>query len=264
MLLLSLLACMKMDDFFFNPERVGAYSLASDVIPAANLEEVAFPSGDLTLYGVWARQDAPGGAPVLIYFHGNARNIDEYMPQLGVYWSLGYETFMFDYRGFGKSEGEAEITGILADGAAAVAYVEESTGLSHEQIPYLGLSLGGSVAVHTAGALPPSVLITEDMFASGQKLINDGSGLDLPDGWMLEEEWDNAAAAAEVTSPYLIIHGAEDDFIQPSHAEIVYASANDPKRLWLVPGADHADAPFVAPEEYGENVTCWIAQTCLE
>lgn len=264
MLLLTLLGCMKMDSFFFNPQRVGAYSLESDVIPAANLEEVTFPSGDLTLYGVWAHQDDPGGAPVLLYFHGNTRNIDEYMGQVEVYWSLGYETFIFDYRGFGKSEGDAEITGILADGAAAVAYVEATTGLSHEQIPYLGLSLGGSVAVHTAGTLPPSVLITEDMFASGQKLINDGSGMDLPDGWMLEEEWDNAAAAAEVTVPYLVVHGDSDTFIQPSHAEAVYAAANDPKRLWLVPGANHAEAPFVAPDEYRETITCWIAQTCPE
>ncbi len=260
--MLLLAGCMTMDNFFFNPEKVSAYSLASDVIPAENLEEVSFPSGELTLYGVWAHQDDPGGAPILLYFHGNARNIDEYMGQLGTYWSWGYETFIFDFRGFGKSEGEADLAGIVEDGAAAVDYVSDVTGLASEQIPYLGLSLGGTVAVHTAVTKPPSVLITEDMFASGQMLIDDGSGMDLPDGWMLEQEWDNTVAAANVHVPYLVVHGDADTFIQPGHAEAVYAAANDPKELWLVPGADHAETPTVAPEEYQARVTCWITQAC--
>ena len=263
-MLFLLTGCMTMDSFFFNPERVTAYALDSDVIPAENLEEVAFESEGLTLDGVWAHQPDPGGAPVLVYFHGNARNIDEYMRQFETYWSWGYETFIFDYRGFGKSEGDADLPGIIADGAAAVEYVEQTTGRDASQIPFLGLSLGGSVAVHTASTHPPSVLITEDMFASGQKLINDGASLDLPGGWMLEEEWDNAAAASKVEVPYLVIHGAADTFIDPSHGEVNYAAANDPKKLWLVPGADHADAPFVSPDDYKENVTCWIAQTCPE
>lgn len=264
-MLLLLTGCMTMDGFFFSPEKVDAYTLASDVIPPENLEEVTFTTPDgLTLHGVWAHQDPGETAPVLLYFHGNARNIDEYMGQLGHYWTWGYQTFIFDYRGFGRSEGEADYEGILADGIAAVEYVEDTTGLAPGAFPYLGLSLGGTVAVHTAGTNPPSVLITEDMFASGQKLIDDGSALDLPAGWMVEDEWDNVAAAADVHVPYLVIHGAADTFIQPSHAEAVYAAANDPKKLWLVPDSGHAQAHLNAPDDYRENVTCWIAGTCPE
>ena len=264
MTLLLLTGCMSLDSFFFNGVPVTEYALASDVVPTASFEEVSFPTEDgLTLSGVWAHQEEPG-AELLLYFHGNAANIDEYIGQVGDYWSMGYEVFIFDYRGYGKSEGSPTWDGVLADGLGAVDYVEGHTGVPVEAIPFLGLSLGGSVATRVAGVRPPKVLITEDMFAQGQQLMNDGSGLDMPDGWLLVDEWDNAAAAAEVTSPFFVIHGAADTYIQPTHAQAVYAAASEPKRLWLVPGADHAEAAETDPEGYRANVTCWIAQTCPE
>jgi pimeloyl-ACP methyl ester carboxylesterase len=267
LVLAALSGCMTMDGFFFNGTPVDAYVLETDVIPEASLELVDFPTEDGgTLYGVWARQPADAVAPLgpLLYFHGNADNIDHYFPKVEAYWTMGFDVFIFDYRGFGMSEGSPTFETVLADGAAAVDYVTNAVGVDSTAVPYLGLSLGGMVAVHTSEARPPSVLVTEDMFASAQKLIDDGSGLYLPTGWMVEDTWDNAEAASRVTRPYLIVHGAEDTYIQPEHAEEVYARANEPKRLWLVPGADHADASDVDPDGYAAQVTCWVAQDCAE
>jgi hypothetical protein len=253
---------MTMDSFFFDGLPCAAYGLDSEVVPEEDFELVDFDSADGTkLYGVWAHQPEPG-AQVLVYFHGNADNIDYYIDKVGVYWAMGYETFVFDYRGYGMSEGTPDFDGVMADGAAAAAYVADTTGLSHDQIAFLGLSLGGSVAVHTAPDFDPQVLVTEDMFASGQKIMDDGSDLDLPDGWLLADEWDNTIAAAQVTVPYLVIHGDSDTYIEPENAQLVYAAANDPKSLWLVPGADHAEADLVDPEAYRDHVRCWIDQSC--
>jgi fermentation-respiration switch protein FrsA (DUF1100 family) len=257
-----LAGCMTMDGFFFANTPLDAYALDSDVIPAERLELVSFDGSDgVTLYGVWAHQDAQD-APIHLYFHGNADHIDAYMDKVETYWSMGYEVFVFDYRGFGMSTGSPTHDGVLDDGLAAVDYVTTASGVPVGEIAFHGLSLGGFVAVHTAGAVSPKVLITEDMFATGGKLMGDGSGLDLPQGWMLADEWDNLAAAAEVQVPYLVIHGDSDTYIQPSHAEAVYAAANDPKKLWLVPGADHAEADEVDPAAYAENVSCWVEQSC--
>lgn len=266
MILLTLVGCMSLDSFFFNGTAVSAYALPSDVIPADALEEVSFETEDgVTLYGVWAHQPGGPGAEVLVYFHGNASNIDGYMPQVDNYWTYGYETFIFDYRGFGKSVGSPSYANVLLDGLAAVAYVEDTTGVPVEQLPFLGLSLGGSVATRVSGIHNPKVLITEDMFANGQRLMNDGSGLDIPDGWLLVDEWDNAASAAEVASPFLVIHGDSDTFIQPENAQDVYdAVTADPKRLWFAEGADHAEDAEADPEGYEAIVTCWIAQDCPE
>jgi fermentation-respiration switch protein FrsA (DUF1100 family) len=263
--LAALGGCMSMDGFFFNGTPVDAYLLETDLIPEDRLELVEFSTEDGgTLYGVWARQPEDATAPLgpLLYFHGNADNIDHYFPKVEAYWTMGFDVFTFDYRGFGMSQGTPTFATVVADGAAAVDYVTDTLGVESEDVPYLGLSLGGMVSVHTSAERPPRVLITEDMFASANKLIDDGSGLELPAGWMVEDTWDNAEAASRVTRPYLIIHGAEDSYIQPEHAEQVYARANEPKELWLVPGADHAEASDADPEAYAASVTCWVAQSC--
>lgn len=263
-MILLLAGCLTMDGFFFNATRVEAYPLESAVIPAGLLEEVSFPTGDGgTLYGVWAHQEQPG-AQVVVHFHGNEGHLatERYWPRLEFLWAQGYEAFIFDYRGFGKSDGAPTYETLLEDGVALAEYAPSATGRALDEIVFDGVSLGGSVAVQTAVDHPPKVLITEDMFASADQLIDDGSGLDLPQGWFTEHTWDNLSAAAEVRVPYLVQHGAEDDFIDPSHAEAVYAAANEPKKLWLVPGADHDTVLEVAPEAYAESLACWIAQGC--
>lgn len=263
-MILALAGCMTMDGFFFNPLRTDAYALESEVIPAEALEEVSFPTGGGgTLWGVWAHQEDPD-AQVVIHFHGNTGNIDTYWARLEFLWAQGYEALIYDYRGFGRSEGNPTFETLLEDGAAVALYAPSASGRDLADIVFDGVSLGGSVAVHTAGSYPPKVLITEDMFASADQLIDDGAGMDLPQGWFTEAEWDNVAAAREVRVPYLVQHGAEDDFIRPSHAEAVYAAANDPKKLWLVPGADHDTVLEVAPEPYAASLACWIEQSCPE
>lgn len=261
-LLLALGGCMTMDGFFFDPEKVDAYALETEVIPPDLLEEVSFPSEDGTmLYGVWAHQEVED-APVYLYFHGNWRNIDQYMRRVDTYWSLGFETFIFDYRGYGKSEGSPTFDGVMADGRAAVAYVEGATGKDSAELNYHGLSLGGSVAIHTAVTDPPHVLISEDLFANVDKIIDDGSGQDLPPGWFVEDEWDNVAVAPDVHVPYLVMHAEDDDFIRSDSAQLLYDAANEPKQLWFAPGCDHDTTPDILPEEYQAWITCWVAQDC--
>lgn len=262
--MILLAGCMSLDSFFFNPTRVDAYVLGGDVIPPELVEEVSFPAQDgAQLAGVWARQPT-SGAQVFVYFHGNADNIDAYWSRVELYWEMGLDVFIFDYHGYGKSDGEATFDTVMTDGIAATDHVRDTLGVGHEDMVFHGLSLGGAVALATAVERTPKVVITEDMFASAQMLINDGSGMDLPDGWFMTEEWDNVANALLLTRPYLILHAAEDDFVDPSHAEFIYEKANEPKRLWLVPGANHDTSPEAAPTEYRENILCWIDQDCVE
>lgn len=257
-----LAGCMTMDSFFFANSPVDAYAFDFPDVPQDLVKEVSFPSGEQKLAGVWVRQEEPADQ-ILLYFHGNTGSLDTYNLEINRYWTFGYDVFAFDYQGYGKSEGSPSWDGIEQDGLAAVDYVTEETGLESTDLAYLGLSLGGSVATRSSDTSPPAVLITESMFASGQKLIDDGSNLDLPPGWLLEDEWDNAAAMHEVHVPVLIMHGEADEFIQVSHSTVVYDAANDPKELWTVPGADHTTIPDTDPQGYFDHVTCWIAQTCI-
>ncbi len=278
MILSLLVGCYSLDGFFFQPGTVEAYTLGGDVIPASCQELVSFDGEAGTLYGAWAHQPAVEGAdcedtvpnpdaPMVVYFHGNAANIDEYWPQVEFHWALGHEVFIVDYRGYGRSWGDPDFDGVIADGRAAVAHVEDRTGLDPTELVYVGLSLGGFVAVHLLEDAPPGVLITEDMFANTQKMLNDGTDLDLPSGWFFTEHFDNLGPLRRMppTIPTLVTHGAEDDYIQPEHAELVFAAAAaETKELFLVPGVGHADAVADAPELYAPQIDCWVRQDCAE
>lgn len=262
-MILFLAGCMTMDSFFFNPTAVDAYELGGDVIPAEQVEEVTFTTADgATLYGVWAHQDDPD-APVFLHFHGNTGNIDGYWERVELYWSLGFETFIFDYRGYGRSEGTSTWDSVREDAEGAVAYVSDTTGLPTESITFHGESLGGAAAVMAAGTTTPQVLITEDMFSQADDLIDNATGLDLPSGWFLEAPFDNVANVPLVHAPYLVMHAQEDTYIRPDAANEVYDAANDPKALWFAPGCEHAEIPTCQPEDYVTYLTCWMAQDCV-
>lgn len=257
-MMLVLAACHgSLDGFYFDPEKVEEYDLPTDEIPEAAIERVSFPSTDGTLlYGVWIHQDHP--APPLLFFHGNDSNLSVYWDRMAYLRTWGYDVLIFDYRGYGKSEGECTHDGILEeDGLAAARYVADTTGVPPEETVWWGHSLGGAVAIHTADEIGPAAIVIESTFSKADDLVDDGVGLDLPAGWLFEDPFDNVAAIAEIQSPILVVHGLEDDFIRPAYAEELYAAAPDPKAIWQPDGCGHSDCPEVFPDEFRDHAVGW-------
>jgi fermentation-respiration switch protein FrsA (DUF1100 family) len=260
MLLLSL-GCMSLDSFFFNPSTTSQYGLSSETIPLDQIEEVAFESEDGTqLFGAWFRSERPNQAKTILYFHGNSGDIDSNMDQVEALYALNMDIFTMDYRGYGKSGGQASHDGVIADGRAAVELVMEQEGMGSEELGYVGLSLGGFVATHVSLDLPPGALITHDMFADADSFYDLNTGLNIPSGWMFEDPFDNLATVAQLDVPYLITHGTEDTYIMPEHSERVFEAANEPKELYYVPGATHGGSHLDAPDEYAEEVGGWLSE----
>ena len=262
-MLLWLAGCsMTLDPFFFNGTELSQYGFPTEVIPEDRVEEVVFGSGEETLYGMWAWQYQPRTHPTLVYFHGNADHMDTYMPHVEVLWEFGYNVFQFDYRGYGRSTGSSTHDSAIEDGHAAVEQALADAPWLREgstELAYVGLSLGGFVSLHTALDAPPYALVTQDMFASADDLVQTNFGLDNPDGWLFDQPFDNAGAASQLVDvPYLILHGADDTYVEPEHGERVYEAAVEPKRLVLVPGAGHADTPIDQPEIYETELVGWL------
>lgn len=259
-MIVVLAGCTTFDFAVFSPTAVDAYALDFAEVPPELVEEVEFPSTDgTTLYGAWAHQDPP--APPLVFFHGNAGNLDTYVDRVDYYWSWGtHDVFFFDYRCFGRSEGECDLDVLEEDGRAAVEHVSASTGVPPEDIPWLSLSLGSSVAVHTNDEVRAQVVVLESMFASADDVLDDSVGLDLPEGWFFAEAYDNVGPIRDLQDPVLLIHGREDDFIPPDHVETLFAAAPDPKELWRPAGVGHADVIEVLPAEYRERLEAWMAR----
>ncbi len=257
-------ACMSLDGMVIPEYPLDAYEFPADAYPLELVEVVAFTAADgAPLSGVWLHQ--PGWEtdpkPPLIWFHGNGGSIQDYWDRATYYASWGtHEVFLPDYRGYGTSPGPATHDGILEeDGLGAVQYVSDATGYAPEDIGWVALSLGAAVAAHTGDEIPARGIVLESMFASTDLLLDRGAGLNLPTGWFFEDTWDNVAAVRDLISPVFVIHGQQDDFIDPEASIQVYDAAPDPKFIWRPVDVDHTNAPELYPDAYRDAVLSFLA-----
>lgn len=187
---------------------------------------------------------------VLLYCHGNRDHMDFYWQRAKLLAHIGgkhrYGVLMFDYRGYGKSEGQSSELATYADTQAAIRWLV-SRGLNPERFFMYGFSLGTSVVCEEASAprvMRPAGIVLEAPFASTEVMVQDGSGLSMPASWITDTKVDNVGKIASVTSPLLWIHGVEDSFLSiKTHGEPVYERHKGYKEAHRVPGADHGEVP---------------------
>src|SRR5687768_2366518 len=125
--------------------------------------ELATDDGE-TLHGWFV--PAPGAKATVLFFHGNAGNISHRMGYLAMLYSLGYNTFILDYRGYGESSGEPSESGTYRDAQAAWQYVTVKKGIAPSEIVLFGESLGGAVAAWLATRKEPGLLVLASAFTS--------------------------------------------------------------------------------------------------
>jgi hypothetical protein len=271
---LAMTAC-KLDSFLAVQQKLDTYTLPGNTIPSNLIEPVSFQSEGHTLYGFWVRP--AGGRPgiTILYFHGNKHNIDEYWDRVMFLHDVGVNVFVFDYRGFGKSEGAVTSeAGLHADGQAALQYVLSRPGVSPDSVGFYGYSLGNIPAIFLAaqassvGSLPsaakrPLFLVAESPFASAASLAQGSLALSVPGGWLTDDRFDNVAQVRGIRTPLLLIHGEDDDFVRyRDNGRVVFEAAPQPKKLVLVPGAVHDDVPQkMGLAAYRAEIINWINQS---
>jgi fermentation-respiration switch protein FrsA (DUF1100 family) len=248
-----------MDSFLFNTEKLDHYSPPAG-IPDSLLEPVTFKSDGLTLYGYWIRSDGSRPGLTILYCHGNKHNMDEYWDRIEFLRKLGGNIFTYDYRGFGRSEGESSQQGMYDDAVAALEQVT-SRGVVADSLVLYGFSLGNVASIYlAAGKITPRCLIAESPFASSTSLAQGATVLDFPERWLTDGTFDNAETIRNVHVPLLLLHGLDDDFVRyRDNGRIVFENANEPKKLITVPGAGHTNVPqTMGVDRYLEEVEAWI------
>jgi len=159
---------------------------------------------------------------------------------------VGVSVLIFDYRGYGKSEGKPSETGVLADGRAARAWLAEKEGVSESEIVLMGRSLGGAVAVDMAAKDGARALVLESTFSS----VPDVAAYHypwLPLRWVLRTRLDSAAKIGDYRGLLLQSHGDADSVVPYRLGQKLFQAANQPKSFVTIPGGDHNDAQ---PREY--------------
>ncbi|HEY3296599.1 MAG TPA: alpha/beta hydrolase [bacterium] len=243
-----LLCSCSLDSFLFNQKKIDRYDLSTAVIPESNRAMYTFDSEGNTLYGFYTfRTDSLDTGYTVLYCHGNKENIEEYWDRVELFYKMGIRCFIFDYRGYGRSEGTPSASGLYADGRAALDYVVNTLHADTTRLFFYGYSLGNVVSIDLAAASAhsyPLCLIAEAPFASGEALFHTATPLDLPGSFVIDDNMDNASRIRAIHTPYLQLHGDADDYVPwQTNGRLVYENAPPPKTLDLIHDATHTNVP---------------------
>jgi len=218
-------------------------------------EPVKFTTEDgVRLDGWFLPAERPRG--VLLFFHGNAGNISHRLDSLRIFNALGLSTFIFDYRGFGRSAGKASEQGTYLDAEAALRYLTAERGIPQQSIVYFGRSLGASIAAHLAMKNAPKALILESAFTSAPDMGARAFPF-LPVRWLARFQYDTREYLQSVSAPILIVHGAQDEIIPIKFGRELFASANEPKSFLEIHGG-HNEGFLVSGKTYVDGIATFL------
>ncbi len=189
------------------------------------------------LYGWYLPQE--GAETVVLFCHGNAGNISSYhMKETAqTYARLGVGLLLFDYRGYGRSEGTPSEFGTYHDAEGAWKFLTGRQGIPANRIAVHGRSLGGAVAAYLAEQHEPRALILESTFTTFPAIGQERYPY-LPVDWLVTSRYPTLRRMASVRCPVLVIHSREDDFVPFRFGRALYEAANEPKAFLELHG-DH-------------------------
>ncbi len=204
----------------------------------------------------------PEARETLVWFHGNAGNIGHRVQNIRLLHDrTKVNIFIFDYRGYGSSQGAPDEEGTYLDGEAALAIVRERIGKTGaDSLVFFGRSLGAAVAAEMALRFPPRGLILESPFVSIPAMARLFFPL-LPIGPFLWTRYDVEEKIRNIRVPLLVLHGDRDGIVPLAQGKQVFAAAPEPKRFYTIPGADHNDTFVTGGAAYYEALKDFIEST---
>jgi uncharacterized protein len=223
-----------------------------EVTPQAlglSFEEVTLTADDgVRLHGWFL--PARDSRLVVLVNHGNAGNICHRLDRaLLIQARLGADVFLYDYRGYGRSEGRPDEEGTYRDARAAYRYLSEQRRLPPERIVLFGESLGCAVALQLALERPCRALVLESAFASVPAMARAVYPF-LPLSPFVRTRYDNLAKVPQLKVPLLMLHGERDSIVPFAQGRRVFEAAPEPKRFYAIPGADHNDTYLTGGDAY--------------
>jgi fermentation-respiration switch protein FrsA (DUF1100 family) len=240
--------------FFPSPYPSGPYE---DLRAIDGLTEHTFMTEDnVALHGIYS--PAESARVTILFSHGNAGNLSHRIHWLRNMTPLRANIFMYDYRGYGKSEGTPAESGVYADVRAAYDYVRELT--SEQQLPIVawGRSLGGAVAVDLAVNREVDGLIVESTFTSAREIASAAYPFLPGIGHLISSSFDSGEKISAVSCPTLHIHGDEDSIVPLSLGEKLFRMAPGSKDLYIIEGAGHNDTYIVGGSAYTGRIDTFL------
>ena len=222
--------------------------------PVISAEQRIYVNDEVTLQGWWIEPIEGNSKATIVVVNGIASNSTERFKKWLWVLDAGYDLFIFDYRGYGRSTGSFDINGFIEDVTVGLQYVERR---STKPIIVCGQSMGGSIV---AAALARSAFASVELAVIDSTFISFASISDTIMRrslffWLLHwvpytvipSQINAIENIANIDVPLLFVAGMRDEVVPPQHTAILYAKATAPKRLWLSERSGHVRS-FENPE----------------
>ncbi len=206
-------------------------------------EDIYLKTADGLLINAWLVKASEKAATILC-LHSNEGNMDDgdRLEKIKFFHDLGLNVLMFDYRGYGRSQGHATEQGIYRDAQAAYDYLKNRSDIDPNRIIAYGASLGGAVAIDLATKRKLAALIVDSCFTSAKDMAIELYPF-LPT-WMMSVKFDNISKVERLTIPKLFMHSSQDEIVPREMGERLFQAAANPKEFLLTSGG-HNDGQFM-------------------
>jgi len=187
----------------------------------------------------------------VLFLHGNAQNISSHINS--VFWlpHTGFNVFLFDYQGYGKSEGQTTLAGVQHDFHAALAWLIKNESVDNKKIIVFGQSLGASIALYALSNSKYKNLIrgmvSDSGFTSYRNITRDFLdnfwltwAFQWPLSFTVSDDFPAIDAIPKISPvPLLLIHSKDDEVIPYAHGEALFKAAKSPKLFWSLEHVKH-------------------------
>ena len=200
----------------------------------------------------------------MLYFCGVGRNMWDYnyLSRVAAFRQLGFSVVVFDYRGYGKSQGSFPTEEQLYDDSqAAWIFVRDELSIPAEDVVIYGESLGGAIALNLAIQQPDAAgLIMQSSFTTMADAVKHKPIASIiPVDLILTEDFDSIGKISTLEMPVLFLHGSDDAVVPVSMSDELYQAAPEPKQRLIIPGAEHVSIYTPGEGSYLKAVNAFIS-----
>jgi len=252
---ITALVYFRQSSLIYYPNIAGRNLDASPQQIGLAFEDVELLTEDkVRLHGWFIPSDDARGT--LLFFHGNAGNISHRLDSIAIFNRMNLDVFIFDYRGYGQSQGRVGETGTYLDAEAAWFYLVETRAIDADEIIVFGRSLGASIAAWLASRHRPTALILESSFSSVPSMAQRLYPF-LPVKWLASFSYDTRQYVSRIECPLLVAHSKDDEIIPYAEGRLVFDAAPADKQFLDMRGG-HNDGFIATGQAYSDRLSRFI------
>ena len=215
---------------------------------------------NITLHGWFINK---GSEQTIVWLHGNGGNISHRIYSLKtLYDNTKYNIFIFDYRGYGKSDGNVSESGSYQDSLSAIEFLNNIYSIQTNQLILFGKSLGCSIACEIATKITPLALLLESAFTS----IRDMTRFKFPFlpgiEYLISNKFNTYGKINQINCPILFVHGDLDSTIPINMGGSLYEKYQNTKLFIKAKGAGHNNVEEVLGINYFKQIESFVTSNC--